>query len=97
MRVVFREFDAKASGLNADRGIALRIESSRAAQNLSRDLVFLQRDTGMIEGVFCQIPKEFAEGFRAVKAMAFGKSLYLLEALLPTERETVCHSHITGK
>jgi hypothetical protein len=30
-----------------------------------------------------------------VKAMAFGKSLYLLEALLPTNRETVCYSHIT--
>jgi len=27
--------------------------------------------------------------------MAFGKSLYLLEALLPTDHETVCYSHIT--
>ena len=29
--------------------------------------------------------------------MAFGKSLYLLEALLPTENETVRYSHITGE
>jgi hypothetical protein len=27
--------------------------------------------------------------------MAFGKSLYLLEALLPADRETVCYSHKT--
>jgi len=32
-----------------------------------------------------------------VEAMAFGKSLYLLEALLPTDDECVCYSHITGK
>jgi hypothetical protein len=32
-----------------------------------------------------------------VKAMAFGKSLYLLEALLPPENETVRYSHITGE
>ena len=29
--------------------------------------------------------------------MAFGKSLYLLEALLPAQDETVRYSHITGE
>jgi hypothetical protein len=29
--------------------------------------------------------------------MAFGKSLYLLEALLSTDDETVRYSHITGE
>ena len=29
--------------------------------------------------------------------MAFGKSLYLLEALLPTQDETMRYSHITGE
>jgi hypothetical protein len=29
--------------------------------------------------------------------MAFGKSLYLLEALLPSEGETLRYSHITGE
>jgi hypothetical protein len=32
-----------------------------------------------------------------MKAMTFGKPLYLLEALLPTNRETVCYSHITER
>ena len=29
--------------------------------------------------------------------MAFGKSLYLLEALLPSDHETVRYSHIAGE
>ncbi len=29
--------------------------------------------------------------------MAFGKSLYLLEALVASDRETVCYGHITGE
>ena len=29
--------------------------------------------------------------------MAFGKSLYLLEALLPSDSETVRYGHITGE
>ena len=51
----------------------------------------------MIQRVFSQIAKKSAERFRRVKAMAFGKSLYLLEALLPTDDETVRYSHITGE
>jgi hypothetical protein len=44
-----------------------------------------------------QIAQELAERLGRMKAMAFGKSLYLLEALLPPKHETVCHSHITGR
>jgi hypothetical protein len=51
----------------------------------------------MIEGMFGEVSKQPAQGFRRVKAMAFGKSLYLLEALVPTEGETVRYSHITGE
>jgi hypothetical protein len=49
----------------------------------------------MIERVFGQVPEQLAERLRAVKAMAFCKLLYLLEALVPTHRESVCYSHIT--
>src|SRR5579859_983095 len=85
--VVFGELYAKASGLDANRRIALRIESGRAAQDLCRDLVFLQRDPRVIEGMFSKVAKQLAQRFRAVQAMAFCKSLYLLEALLPTDRK----------
>ena len=97
VRIIFGQLDAQPTGLNADRGIALRIESCRATQNLGGDLIFLERDSRVIERMLREITEKSTKGFRAVEAMAFGKSLYLLEALLPAERETVCYSHITGK
>src|ERR1043166_6452556 len=67
-------------------GIALK-EYQIAAQDLGRDLVFLERDPRVIEGVLSQIAKQLAQRFRAVQAMAFGKPLYLLEALLSSNRK----------
>src|SRR5579872_483081 len=49
----------------------------------------------MIDRMFSEVAKEFAERFRRVEAMAFCKPLYLLEALIPTECETLCYGHIT--
>ncbi len=97
VRVVFREFDPQASGLHPDGGVALGIESGRAAQNFGGNLVLLEGDAGVIERVFGEVAEQFAEGFRSVQAMAFNKFIYLLEALLPTDSESVRHSHITGK
>jgi hypothetical protein len=74
----------------------LGIESLRAAQNFGGNLVFLKGETGMIEGMFGQITQEFAERLGTMQAMTFGKLLYLLEALLPAQRESVRHSHLTG-
>ena len=87
MRVVLGKLDAKASGLHPHGGVALRIESRWAAQHLRGDLVFLERYPRMIERVLCQIAKQLAQRFRTVQAMAFGKPLYLLEALLPSKRK----------
>ena len=89
MRVVLGELYAKASGLHPHSGVALRIESCRAAQDLGRDLVFLERDPGVIEGVLGQIAKQLAQRFRTAEAMTIGKLIYLLEALFSTERDTV--------
>jgi hypothetical protein len=50
----------------------------------------------MIERMFGQVAQEPTKGFGGVKAMAFGKSLYLLEALLPSDDEGVGQSHLTG-
>ena len=55
------------------------------------------RDAGMIKRVLGEIAQQLAQGFRGVEAMAFGKSLYLLEALLPPDSETVRYCHITGE
>jgi hypothetical protein len=51
----------------------------------------------MIERVLGEITEEFAQRLGAVEAMAFCKLLYLLEALVPTNRKSVCYSHITWK
>jgi Mn-dependent DtxR family transcriptional regulator len=76
-------------------GIALRIKSQRPAKNLGRDLILLERHARMIKGVFSKVAQQAAEGLRRVEAMAFGKSLYLLEAFLTPNIETVCYGHIT--
>ena len=51
----------------------------------------------MIERMFRQVAEQFAQRLGAVEAMTFCKFLYLLEALFPTDRESVCYSHMTGK
>ena len=96
VRVILGEFDAQSSSLHADRGVALGIESGGSAQHLGGNLVFLERDSGVIERVFREVPQQFAQRFRGVQAMTFNKFIYLLEALRPTDRESVRDSHITG-
>ena len=44
-----------------------------------------------------EVAKEFAQRLRGVEAMTFNKFIYLLEALLPADGESVRHCHITGK
>jgi len=97
VRIVLGKFHPQASSLDAHRGVALGIESDRTPKNLGSDLVLLQGDARVIQRMFGKVPKELTEGFGCVEAMAFNKFIYLLEALLPTDRETVRDSHITGK
>jgi hypothetical protein len=81
--------------LHSNGGVTLGIESGRTPQDFGGDLVFLQGDSGMIDRMLGEIAEQFAQGLGAVKAMAFCKLLYLLEALGPTNRERVCYSHMT--
>ena len=41
--VILRQLHAQAPSLHSDGRVALRIESARPAQNLSGDLIFLER------------------------------------------------------
>ena len=96
VRIVFGQFHAQASGLDPYGGVALRIEANRTAEDLGGDLVLLKGDAGVIEGVLRKVAEEFAQGFGAPEAMTICKLLYLLEALLPTERESMRQSHLTN-
>jgi hypothetical protein len=51
----------------------------------------------MVQGMFGEVAKEFAQGFGAVQTMTFNKFIYLLEAFLSAECESVSDSHITKK
>jgi hypothetical protein len=75
----------------------LGIESDWPAQDLGGNLVLLECDSGVIERVFREVAQQLAQRFRGVQAMTFNKFIYLLEALLPTDRESVSDSHITGR
>jgi hypothetical protein len=97
VRVILGEFDPQPSSLHADCGVALGIESGGPAQHLGGNLVLLECDSGVIERVLGQVPEQLAQRFRGVQAMTFNKFIYLLEALLATDSESVSDSHITGR
>jgi hypothetical protein len=59
--VILGQFHSETPSLNANGGIALGIEYRRTAQHLSRNLVFLERDPRMIQGMLRQIAQELAE------------------------------------
>jgi hypothetical protein len=44
-------------------------------------LIFLDRGSRMVQGVFRQIAEEFAEGLRTVQNLTVGQFLYLRETL----------------
>jgi hypothetical protein len=97
MGVVFGQLHAEASSLNANGGVALRVEPGRSAKDLGSDLVLLQGYAGMIQRMFGEVAEELAERLGGVEAMTINKFIYLLEALLPANSESVRHSHITGR
>jgi len=97
VRVVLGQLNSQAPRLYPDRRVALRIESRRAAQDFSGNLIFLQRNPGMIQRMFREVTEELAQRFRGVQAMTFNKFIYLLEALLPTDGECLRYSHITRR
>ena len=73
----------------------LRIEIVRTAENLGRDLVLLQRRSGMIERVLSQIAQQFAEGFRPVKHLAVDQLVNLPQAPLSFETLRARNRHLT--
>ena len=93
--VVLGKFDAQPSRLNAHCRVALGVESERVAPVPRWRFDIPSARARMIKRMLSEVAQQFAERFRAVEAMAFGKPLYLLEALLATERETLCYGHIT--
>jgi hypothetical protein len=59
--VILCQLHSKTPSLNANGGIALGIKSGWAAQYLGRNLILLERDAMMIQGMLRQIPEELAQ------------------------------------
>ena len=69
------------------------IEVGRAAENLGRDLIFLE-GPGMPQRVVGQIPQQLAKRFGSVKGVAVHQPLDLDEAQFRVGYVT-CHTHLT--
>ncbi len=68
--VVLGDFRAQTPHLHPHQRIQMWVEVSRPAEDLCSDLIFLQRKSRVFDGVIGQIPKKFAERFRAVEYVA---------------------------
>ncbi len=78
--VVLREFGAEAARLYAHERIEMRIKISRPAEDLGGNLIFLECDSRLFDGVFGEITKELAERLGSLKSMAVYQLLYLEKA-----------------
>ena len=86
--VILRQLDTKPPSLDPDRRVALRIEPGRTAEYLGRNLILLQCEPRVVEGVLRKITQQFAQRFRAAQTMTINKLIYLLEALFPARSES---------
>ncbi len=93
--VVLRQLHPQTSGLHADGGVRLRVKVRGPPEHLGGNLILLHRGVGMIEGLFCEILQQLAEGLGAPQTMTFNNVIYLLEELFGRGGESVCHSHLT--
>jgi len=61
----------------------VRIEIRWAAEDLGRNLIFLERAAGVLKGVICEVAKKLAEGLGPVEGTAIQKPLNFEKAQLP--------------
>src|SRR5258708_34249479 len=80
MGVILRQLYSEPPGLDPDRGVALRIEPGRPTEHLGRNLILLECDTWVFEGVLREIPQQFAQRFEAAQTDTMNNHAYLLEA-----------------
>ena len=95
--VILGEFSAQPTCLYAHHGIKLRIKIVRPAENLCRNLIFLDWSSRVIQRVLRQVAEEFAQGLRAMQNLAADQFLDLREALFAFgQRVTPSYIGLTG-
>src|SRR5215475_1878457 len=73
--IILSEFRTKPSCLHAYHRVQLGIEFRLPAKNLRCNLIFLNGNAGMLDGLFGQVAEKFAKRFGAVKGMARHQTL----------------------
>jgi len=68
--VILVELGTEASGLDADHRVDLGVEVGGTTEDFRRNLKLLDGCAGMIDRVFGEVAKEFAEGLGAMQGMA---------------------------
>src|SRR5438874_3846479 len=68
-RIVLRKLGAQSSGLYAYEGIEMRVKIRWPTEDFRRDLIFLGRNSWMIDCVVGEITKQLAERLGSVEEM----------------------------
>jgi hypothetical protein len=63
----------------------MRVKIVLAAKNLRRNLVLLQRDTWLVQGVPGKVAQQFTKGFRPVESVAADQPVDFAEDLRAVE------------
>src|SRR5215469_1897626 len=97
--VVVEKLQTEATGLHANGGIGLRVEVFRASEDFSGDLVFLQGNAGLRQGMVGQVAEQFTQGFGLAQCVTVNEFLNLAEtAFSISQRNCGCggrDSHVT--
>ena len=72
----------------------MRIEIAGPTENFGRDLILLQGQSRMLDGVVGEVPEKLAQRLRTVKSVAIYQLLDLVESRLNVGYVT-CHTHVT--
>src|ERR1019366_1339348 len=97
MTVVVEQLQAQPASLNTNCRIGLWIEVVRPPKNFRRNLIFLQRNAGMGDGMVRQIPKQFAERLGFAKSMTVDDSFNLPQVSFFISDVERCNRHVTFK
>jgi hypothetical protein len=80
--VILGELYAKPPSLNAHHRIELRVEVCRSSKDLSRNLIFLDGRSRMVEHMLRKVAEQLAKGLRPVQDVAVHQLVDLPEILL---------------
>jgi hypothetical protein len=93
--IVLGQLSAKATGLDANGRVRLRIEIRWPAEDLRCYLVLLYRLSGMIDCLLGEVTEKLTQRLRTVKDATAGQAVYLPQELVFRENADTRNGHVT--